>query len=86
MESRYLVIVQLEMIDSQVALLAHQDMFSSMVTVGLEASLVDIESHNFDSISGNYAGQPADYLLLIPVPGIEIFGGLSTIISKMRIT
>jgi len=86
MESRCLVLEQQQMVNGQVALLAHHDMFSSMVIVGLEASLVDIESYNFDSISGNYAGQPADYLLLIPVPGIEVFGGLLTMISKMRIT
>lgn len=60
------------MVDGQIALLAHHDMFSSVVIVGLEASHVGVERYNLDTISRNYAGQPADDLLLVPVPRIDV--------------
>lgn len=72
------------MLLSQIALLAHHDVFSSLVIMGLETSHICVERNDLDLTARDNAGQPADNLFPIPIPGIYVFLSKSPHFTKIE--
>jgi len=60
------------MVNSQITLGTHQIIPARLVAMGLQASHIHVKGTNVDAGTGDHAGQPANNLLLTPMPETEI--------------